>query len=66
MAVRTLTRERRERARLRLEVRTEIERLSRLAREGLAEIDGLRQPSMDSNRGVILDGRIEGDKIITD
>jgi hypothetical protein len=43
-----------------------IPEFQREAEFAVAEIDRLRQPAGDGPTGVVIDGRIEGDEIITE
>jgi hypothetical protein len=55
----------RRRARLR-ELKKEGARLLKLAAEGLAEFDRLHPPTPRAEHAVVIEGRIVGDKIITE
>jgi hypothetical protein len=66
---RTSARERRERTRRRaerLEMLRFAERLQQRARADIVELDRLRWPALGAERGVVIEGRIVGDKIVTE
>jgi hypothetical protein len=66
MSRKVMTPAARARARRR-ELKREMVRLLKLAEQGLAEFDRLHRPPTDAKRdGVVIEGRIVGDKIITE